>query len=173
MARKNMPLTTDDPSQQKRIEGAWNAINNSVTTVGVHNTGGKYKGGPLVAEVAFFNHFGTKSIPARPFISQTIDVNRFKLNRLQDRLLNQVIDGRKSVRKALAQLGKTIEIMVVAQIDMSNNWAVPNADSTAEQKNRPGGALRGATPLIRSGLLKRSITSRVLIGGAAGGLGVR
>lgn len=172
MAKKNMPLTSDDPKEQRRIEATWKAINNSVITVGVHNTGGKYKNGPLVAEVAFWNHFGTKKIPARPFISQAIDVNRTRLNSMQDRLLNQVIDGKKSVNKALSQLGKTIEIMVIAQIDQSNSWAIPNADSTAKQKNLPGGALRGATPLIRSGLLKRSITSRVLKGGAALGIGV-
>lgn len=161
MARPNVPLTSDDPSRQKEIEKKWKAINNSVVTVGVHKGAGKYKNGPEVSEVAFFNHFGTKNIPARPFISQAIDVNRVKLNRLQDKLLNQVILGDKLVFTALKQLGKTMEIMIVSQIDNSNSWAVPNAQSTAEQKNRPGGALRGATPLIRSGLLKRSITFKV------------
>lgn len=172
---KNMPLTSDDPSMQKAIERKWHAINNSVVTVGVHEDAGKYSEGnnpPSVAEVAFFNHFGTKDIPARPFISQAIDVNRYKFNQLQDQLLNQVIEGRLLVIQALKKLGKRIEIAVVNTIDEANNWAVPNAQSTADQKNKPGGGLRGATPLIRSGLLKRSITSRVQKAGGNSSMGV-
>ncbi len=168
MAKKNMPLTSDDPKQQRRIEGVWDAINNSFVKVGVHTSAGNYKTGIPVAQVAFMNHFGTKEIPARPFISQAIDANASKLMALQERLLNDVIDGTKSVNKALTQLGKRMEIAIVNQIDTSSNWAVPNAPSTAAQKNKPGGALRGATPLIRSGLLKRSIRSVVDISGKLG-----
>lgn len=162
--KKNMPLTSDDPSQQKRIMATWDAINNSVVTVGVHNTGGRYKDGQLVAQVAFWNHFGTDTIPARPFISQAVDVARPRLNALQDRLLNQIIEGKKSVTKALRQLGARIEIEITNTIDQSNSWAVPNSPLVRVAKNKPGGGLRGATPLIRSGLLKRSITSRVIKG---------
>jgi len=160
---KNRPLTLDDPKEQRRIEAVWAAINGSIVTVGLHNTGVRYPEGkkPLVAQVAFWNHFGTRSIPARPFISQAIDVARPRLTRLQNKLLDDVVDGKKGLRKALKILGKRIELEIVKIIDTSNDWAVPNAPSTAAQKNRPGGAIRGATPLIKSGLLKRSITSVV------------
>ena len=165
MAKKGMPLTSDDPKMQKLIEAKWKAINNAGVTVGVHKGAGSYVGGPTVPEVAFWNEFGTSGpnpIPPRPFIAQAVDVNRALLNNLQENLLNDVIDGKKLVIQALRKLGFAIQVAIEEMIDKSSSWAEPNAESTTIQKNRPGGALRGPTPLIRSGLLRRSISFKVV-----------
>jgi len=85
-----------------------------------------------VAEVAIWNHYGTDTIPARPFISATIAAKRAEIEALESRLVAGVFAGKLTEEKALGLLGAYIQREIVAQI---NTFFPPeNAESTIRKK---------------------------------------
>ncbi len=158
--------TTEIDKGEKRIKSELALINNSFVTVGVHKGAGNYtvgKNPPSVAQVAFWNEFGTSTgIPARPAISSAVLINRESIQKVQIRVLKRLMEGSLTTRKALQAIGFKVETSIKNRINESNIWAEPNAPSTAAAKRR-GGALRGPTPLIQSSLYFRSITNEVVI----------
>ena len=143
-----------------KIKRSLKQLNGGFVLVGVHKGAGKYTGAgknPTVAQVAFWNEFGTKTNPERPALRSTVFVNKVKLKAIKGRIYNRIVSGSTTVKKGLDSLGFTTQAMIQTRIDTSAQWAIPNAPSTARSKQK-GGALRGPTPLIMSGLYKRSIT---------------
>lgn len=157
--------TTDNDKLQKRIQREMRRLNRSFVTAGVHRSAGSYPGErTTVAMVAAFNEFGTSRIPSRPFIRNAVDTNRAKLNAMSLLEFRAISGGRRTAKQALDRIGFSLMSMIQTSIQRSPTWAVPNAPSTARRKRR-GGALRGPTPLINTGLMLRSITFKTTLRG--------
>lgn len=128
----------------------------TTVTIGVHAAegGAQEAGGDVtVLDVALFAEFGTKTEPARPFISGWADENE-DANKERLRLIGRrVMSGRiKSTEIGLSLFG----ILGVAQVQRRIKAGIlpVNADSTIEAKG-------SSTPLVNHGQLLSSITFRV------------
>lgn len=116
--------------------------------------------GQTNAEIGFLNEFGslTKHIPARSFLGMPLRLY------LAEYLVKKKAFSQAEVEKAvkagkLLDLAKKVGIVAEEVIQEAfatrgfGNWA-PNAPSTIEQKG-------SSSPLIDTGQLRRSITSKV------------
>ena len=169
MANSQKPKTTEKDRGAARIKRDWKRLSNSFVTIGVHEDAEAYTGpgdNPTVAEVAFWNEFGTKTSPERSFLRSTIDVKRRTIFRAQEKLLNNMVAGKLTPKQVLDGMGFRIQVLVQNRITTSRSWAAPNAPSTTARK-LSGGAARGPTPLIVTTLLLRSITHETKIVRAA------
>lgn len=124
---------------------------------------------PEVATIAFFNEYGTKTIPARPFMSLAYYRHLKGLKDLRDKVYKKVINGEMSVVNALAIMGEWFSNKIKRTID--DVTTPPNAPSTIRQKNaallrrtsqkkREENPLIGTTshPLIHTAQMRNSVT---------------
>ena len=151
--------TTDKDLGYKRIIKDSEKIKGSFLTIGVHDGEGSeiYEdSSATVAEVAFWNEYGTVTAPERSFLRSTIDENRTELERLTAKLLGEVISGKLDTNKALSKLGFKIETMVKKKILDLNDPV--NAPSTVAEKGFNN-------PLVDSRRLWRSIAFEVVMKG--------
>lgn len=122
------------------------------TKVGVHDDGATYDDGTKVIEVAIWNHFGTQNIPARPFITASLELARPELKALYARLVAGVIAGKITDEFAAQYLGQWAVKEIVDNINRGLFQA--NAPSTVAAKGSD-------TPLIDTAQLKGSIRAEV------------
>lgn len=108
----------------------------------------KYEDGTPVAAVAFWNEYGTVSIPPRPFFRNTIAAHRREWPQQAAAILRQNGD----VRQTLALMGEGIKGQIAESIQ--NLHEPPNAPATVRKKGFD-------KPLIDSGTLWRSIGSEI------------
>lgn len=145
--------TTDKDTGASRIINEAATVNGSFVEIGVHESAGMHEGEdePLltVAEVAFFNEFGTVTAPERSFLRSTIDENRRKLEKKTAELFSKVESGRMDAKKALDALGFLIQELIRKKILETND--PPNAPRTIAAKGFNN-------PLVDSRQLWRSIT---------------
>ena len=87
--------------------------------LGLASIGGKK---PTVAEVAWFNEYGTKSIPARPFLRTAINRHHKKYTDLIASGLIMYLTGKISREKIQAKLGLTAQSDVKKEI---TDWTSP------------------------------------------------
>lgn len=135
----------------------------------------QYPDGTYVAQVAYWNEFGTKGMPARPFMRQTIAAHKDEWG---SKLGSALEYTGGDVKAALAIIGQYMEGQVREQI--SSGVFEPNTETTNILKQRfPKGdytfddflsaandAKKGETatagkPLVWSGKLLQSVTSEV------------
>lgn len=100
------------------------------------------KPGPNVASVALFNEFGTKNIPARPFLRSSFVGSRGELEKVAEDALRPIL--RRSRRatavagsehdQAFVLLGRGFTRRIKAHIRAARTWAKPNAPSTVAKK---------------------------------------
>jgi len=86
-----------------------------------------------VAQIAFYNEYGTRTIPARPFLSLAYLKNFKGLVGVRDKVYKQVIEGKLSVRQALSIMGEWLTAKIKRTIDETTT--PPNAPSTIKRKN--------------------------------------
>jgi hypothetical protein len=111
---------------------------------------GKKKFSGPVAQVAFWNEYGTKHTPARPFMRFTASKHSKKWGK---QLGEALIHTRYNVEDALALMGVTIQEQVRTSI---RNWRdPPNSGITAGLKGKN-------KPLIDSGQMLRAVDFQVL-----------
>ena len=108
----------------------------------------RYENGTQVAQVAFFNEFGTLRIPARPFFRNAITKNTKKWYST----LGGAIKAGRDPNNALSIVGEQARGDIIKSITELNT--PPNAQSTINAKG-------STNPLIDSGLLRRSVTYKV------------
>jgi|GEM_PF-914817 len=156
-----------------KIEKEIKKLNNSFVKIGVTEAKGtkKHPGNtkrnkkspiqpPSVVQVAFWNEFGTKVIPERPFLKTSFDQNRRFYNSEIDKELEAILMGQTKVRNALKSLGFKGKTKVVETIDKALTWARKLSDATIKRKAK--GSLRGPNqPLVDSGRLRSSIDFEV------------
>ena len=137
-------------------EGYSTIINNlsklqGTVKVGIFSDGGSEKDGTSVAEIAAYNEFGTAHIPARPFVRQTTEKNRYEWGSMSAKLENRVANG-MSTHQALEVLGNKAEGDM--KYVVGNGNFTPNAPNTVKQKGSD-------RPLIDSGRMRASISHKV------------
>ncbi len=129
-------------------------LNKASVTVGVHSDAKDYDNGTSVAEVAFFNEFGTKNIPERSFLRATFDKNKDAMVGVFEKAMSDFVTKKRRVDYPLRKIGfmmseKTKEYMEEMKTP-------PNADGTIKAK-------QFNNPLIDSRHLKNSINFKVEI----------
>lgn len=102
------------------------------------------------AEIGYINHFGTATIPARPFITQTLERRADELARLQARACEGLLAGRITLDGALALIGAWAAGAIKATIARDGDF-VPNAPSTIQRKG-------SSRPLVDSGQLAGAVS---------------
>lgn len=108
------------------------------------------RGGQSVAQVAYWNEYGTATIPSRPFFRNTIAEKQDEWAESSANILKSV-DG--DVKQALALIGEGVKGDIVETIQ---NFREPeNAPSTVKKKGFN-------KPLIDTGDLWRAIQSEVV-----------
>jgi hypothetical protein len=115
----------------------------------------QHKGSPsgtTVADVASWNHGGTSTIPARPFLTIAFEKYGARLREVQTRLGKGLVEGKIDLDRALEILG--LEAVSLVKRTITEHVAPPNAASTVARK-------KSSTPLIDKGQLLGSITSQV------------
>ncbi len=141
--------TTVKDKKYKAVRKRFNQAKRSFVTIGVHSDSGNYDNGATVAEVAFWNEFGTRKAPARPFIRSTVDKKRKEFNKYAKELFIEISYKSIKVDKALDKLG--VRIREEIRNTIKNLWTPPNAPSTIARK---GGVLSATSkPLIDTGKL--------------------
>jgi hypothetical protein len=108
--------------------------------------------GLTLVQVAFWNEFGTRTIPSRSFIRWTVDKNRKRIRALQRRFGLAIVNG-MPVRRALGLLGEFVQGKIIHRINTIRTPA--NAESTQLRKGQ--GVRRVNNPLVDVGQLKQSI----------------
>ncbi len=135
----------------------------TVITSGIHQTegaklptyNGKVDGKTPIVEYALYNEYGTKDIPSRPFLRQTVEKRKKQFARESEADMRRIVRGGSS-KTMLEKNAKKIQKWIKATI-----WSMrtpPNAPATRRIKKRLG---RGNNPLIFSNSMRESITSKV------------
>ena len=104
--------------------------------VGIRRGKGSHEGTDML-DIAVYNHFGTATIPARPFVSDCAEKNAGQIQEAQKRLAYRVYQGGLSADGALAELGAWYVNVQKGHI-LHGGWT-PNAPATVKRKgsNKP------------------------------------
>lgn len=113
------------------------------------------EGGLGMPEIAAQNEFGTKLIPARPFMRTSFDENISKINRLINLQYQQVQDGKKNADQALTAIG--VVMVGLVQQKIRSIVSPPNSPRTIEIKG-------SSKPLIDFGQMIQSVREKVFKG---------
>lgn len=115
-----------------------------------------------VAEIAAVHEFGAPAvhefgapaagIPQRSFVRATVDAEAAEIQRLQETLFAQVIDGQTTEAQALELVGAKVAAMMQARI--TSNIQPPLKPETVERKG-------SSVALVDTGQLKSSIVWEV------------
>jgi hypothetical protein len=144
-------LSGGDKLRQKLVEIA-KGMESGELSVGFMS-GATYPDGTPVAQVAFWNEFGTTRSPARPFFRKMIERNS---EAWPDVFAKAAKASRYNTKQALSMVGEKISDQLQSSIV---GWTEPgNAPSTISAKGFD-------KPLIDSGQMQRSITYNVKTGG--------
>jgi len=134
------------PGAQKELEKLLDIKVGVLSGTGEHSNNTR---GQTVAEIAFWNEFGTKWAPARPFLRVTIRENRHLFKRMVKRLYKLIIKGKLS--HEMAQKIIATKAMALVQKKIVSLQSPPNSPFTVDKK-------KSSSPLIDTGELKNSIS---------------
>lgn len=95
------------------------------------------------------NEFGTTLIPPRPYLRTATDESRTEIVRLQEKIISEIYQGRRTVKNGLSVLGEFLTGKVKNKIVAIKT--PPNAPSTLARKYPK------TNPLIDKGQLVQSI----------------
>src|SRR5690242_16408211 len=99
-----------------------------VVAVGVIDGGAPHPSGAgSVGEVATWNHYGTSTIPARPFITRPIDMRRPEIEKLVQRVVAGISSNKISAETGLNLVGTKLRGICVQAINAREYE--PNAPS--------------------------------------------
>jgi len=142
---------------RRRTNGGVAALRERVRTpgtvdVGIIDAGKHDSGDKTVAEIGFFNEFGTERIHERSFMRSTIRSKKREIIKLQKKLLKKISKGDIRVGEALGVLGEVMADEIRKKIV-----------SLKLPENSPITVIRkgSSNPLIDTGQLKNSITYEV------------
>jgi hypothetical protein len=142
----------DDDSEYKKFKRKIDASNDLEVAVGIHEDAGFNENGDDILEYATWNHYGTKDIPARPFVDLAADRNQ-NWQRYVDEALGNLTDKNTSLR---IEAGKVGDIAVKDMKAIIENKEVPppNKASTIKKKGFDH-------PLIETGALLSKIKYKI------------
>lgn len=118
-------------------------------------TAGFYKGslysdGTPIAQVAFWNEFGTETSPPRAFMRRTVKENKKKW---EEWLIKYALEQGLSIKEA----GKKVAVLMKGGIQqmITDLDTPPNAQSTIDKKG-------SSNPLIDTGLMRIAVQGQLL-----------
>lgn len=163
MARR--PVVVDRDRGWRQFKRQMRAVKGAHVKIGVlegvgaepkleRTEGAPAKGETTLVEVAWFNEFGTKRIPARSFIRSTHDQQRGRLRLMKRNLARRIAKRQITVEGALAILGEFMKSQQIQKIDRLRT--PPNKPSTKRRKG-------SSNPLVDIGQLKGSIDYQVVL----------
>lgn len=157
----------------KAIDKAIERSRGSRVTVGVHEDAGVYqaKGGEApvsVYQVALWNEYGTRNMPARPFFRPAFLENRELIDQQCAECLRLMVFEGWTVERALSKLGLFVQLLIQNKIKsnpepvLSGSWDEPDGHGSGYlgQKRRLG---QGQNRLIATGLLLRSVKYQIFL----------
>lgn len=112
------------------------------------------KAGFSMAEIAAANEFGTKTIPARPFMSTSFDENRAKINKAILGEYSKILDGKSTTERSLGLIGLLGVKFIVQKIRAITS--PPNSPRTIAIK-------KSSKPLIDFGQMVQSVRHKVVL----------
>lgn len=125
--------------------------------------GQKYEDGTSVADVAYWNEFGTPTIPPRPFMRITVAKYSDEWEKLARNAANAHLDGTANIDDTFQSIGNYIAAQIKESI--KSNIPPPNKESTIKRKEATretvvnGINTRGT--LVDSGLMLSSVDFEV------------
>jgi hypothetical protein len=157
-----MPVTFKDKGL-KALTAQLKAMGEFALTIGYQGQGGAhmYPTGVNVATVALMNEFGTRDIPARSWLRQTLVVDQAQIEDAIAKAFGRVFAGTATALAAFAEVGAFITKRMKLRIDLSLKWAKPNKPGTVRQKGFN-------YPLHDTDRLARSLSWAVHQGGPTG-----
>lgn len=105
-----------------------------------------------ILDKAVYNHFGTSTIPERPFISNAIRDNQSSYKQALTTSAAKIVRGETDTRSVLAKLG--IKAQGDIQTEITNLADPPNAPSTIAKKG-------SSNPLIDTGAMRNATTWKI------------
>lgn len=109
--------------------------------------------GADMADVAMWNEFGTETIPARPFMRDSVDAHIGEIANFMDTMLEKIIFDGMDAKEVLEQIG--IFQKGLMQKELSRGNFKPNAPATIAKKG-------SAQPLIDTGRMRQSISYEIV-----------
>jgi hypothetical protein len=142
----------DDDSEYKKFKKKIDASNDLEVAVGIHEDAGVNENGDDILTYAIWNHFGTATIPKRPFVDLAADRNQ-NWQRYVDEALGNLTDKDTSLK---AEAGKVGDIAVKDMKAIIKNHEVPppNGVRTVIRKGFNH-------PLVETGALLESIDYKI------------
>lgn len=143
-----------DNDKTKTIFAELAVLNSSTLAVGVIGHAAKWSpgnGGANMADIATFNEYGTRAIPARPFIRTAIDENAASYEKMIKKGLGYLVKPGGAVT-----LLNRLSLKTVADVQRKivTIKTPPNAASTIKAK-------KSSNPLIDTGRLRQSISAEI------------
>jgi len=142
----------DDDSEYKKLKRKIDASNDLEVAVGIHEDAGLNENGDDILEYAIWNHYGTDTIPKRPFVDLAADRNN-NWQKYVDEAYGNLVDKDTSLK---AEAGKVGDIAVRDMKAIIENKEVPppNKPSTIKKKGFDH-------PLIETGALLSKIKYKI------------
>lgn len=161
MARVSVTTTVRATPQGKALQTTLQSLSGSYVKVGWPGEDTRmHSGGITMAGLAMVHEFGSpaRNIPSRPVLKQTAQTSMPKQKKLCASLLQQITSSRITPRQAFGRLGEWY-VGAIKTTFTTGNFK-PLAPSTILRK-------RSSRPLIDTGQLRGSVTSRVVMKGRA------
>lgn len=153
--RATVQETGDGLARLRKVEA--DLRRDAFVKVGVidEGEGAADRGGITNAELAAIHEFGTADgrIPARPFVTLTVDGKREEIKDTARALVLRMVEGKLDLARALGLLGAKVAADMKATIKQGDQLA-PNAPSTVAGKG-------SSRPLVDTGQMVNSITWKV------------
>ena len=140
-------------TKDKGIELLEKSVKDTYIRVGILRGLGEHPkadAGQTLAEIAFWNEFGTVHIPARPFLRSTLkenrDVYKNEFKNILKAVLNRKVTGETAIGLLALRIATDIQNTITTLIDP------PNSPVTIALKQGK------QNPLIDSGIMRQSIS---------------
>lgn len=147
-----MSVKTIDMGLIARLK-AMNELAEKKILVGIQEDAGKTEDGNVtLAEVGYYQEYGTRDIPARPWLSE--GVQRADPAKLLKQIAVDVVNGRPA-DQALQRAG-VAAVGAIQEGFTATTWT-PNATSTIRAKG-------SSQPLIDTGRLRQSVSYKIVKG---------
>lgn len=108
---------------------------------------GEEEDGVDMADIALFNELGTVDIPSRPFMRDSLNNNKDKIEQFMQKAARNIVNG-GSAEDVLKQIGTFQKGLI--QKEISNGSFIPNSPATIKRKG-------SAKPLIDTGRMRQSV----------------
>jgi hypothetical protein len=124
------------------------------STLKVGIMGDESNQGTSVVDYGMYNEFGTRHIPARPFMGTTADRYTDELQKFAQFMAGRIVDGTMSAEQFLQILGQWYVAKTKQTIKEATSWAAPDSAATIHAKG-------SSSPLIDTGRLINAINYEV------------